>query len=256
MGVVNVTPNSFSESTRHPDPARAAEYALQLVRDGADIVDVGGEATNPWAEPVSLSEELRRVVPVVERLVAAGVTVSVDTTKAEVARSAVVAGAQYINDVSGGLFDPDMASAIGGATYICGHLRGRHLGEVFAEERKSLRWTDVAQELSSRLDRLSADTRARAWVDPGVGFGKGAAAQTNLDLLAHAGDLGRSVGCPVVVGPSRKRFIRALVGKSNPSDFELDQESVRVSVAAVRAGARMIRIHNVALLRAALNASS
>jgi len=256
MGVVNVTPNSFSPSTRHLDPAEAVAYALRLTSQGADIIDVGGEATNPAAEPVSASEELQRTLPVIERLVAADVTVSVDTTKAAVARAAVAAGARYINDVSGGLFDPEMPGAIGDATYICGHLRGRTLREVFSDENRPVHWLEVAEELSARLSGLPAAARARAWIDPGVGFGKGADAQTNLELLRHAGDLERSVGCRVVVGPSRKRFIRALVGKPNPSDPELDQASVWASLAAVDSGASMVRIHNVALLSDALRHGS
>lgn len=254
MGVVNVTPNSFSESTRHLDPGQAVDHALRLVSDGADVIDVGGEATNPRAEPVAASEELRRIVPVVERLVAAGIVVSVDTTKAAVARVAVAAGARYINDVSGGLFDPDMSGAIGGATYICGHLRGKTLREVFSDESHPPPWTAVACELSSRLSDLPPAARSRAWVDPGIGFGKGADPAANLELLRRSGDFGRLLGCPVVVGPSRKRFLRTLLGTPDPSELELDRASVRVSIEAVRAGARMVRIHNVALLREALRA--
>lgn len=253
MGVVNVTPNSFSESTRYPDPGEAIDHALRLVSDGADIVDVGGEATNPRAEPVSAAEELRRIVPVVERLVGAGLAVSIDTTKAEVARVAVAGGVRYVNDISGGLFDPHMSGSIGQATYICGHLRGHTLREVFADERPAP-WTAVANELAARVRELSPDARARAWVDPGIGCGKGADPTTNLELVRHCGDLGRVVGCPVVVGVSRKRFLRVLLGRPDASELELDQASVRVSLEAVQAGARMVRIHNVALLRTALRA--
>src|SRR4051794_35070282 len=124
MGVVNVTPDSFSDGGQFFDADAAVEHGLQLVRDGADIVDVGGEATNPRATPITSDEELRRALPVVERLAAAGATVSIDTTKAIVARAAVAAGARIINDVSGGLFDPDMARAVGGGTYIAGPPRG------------------------------------------------------------------------------------------------------------------------------------
>lgn len=254
MGVVNVTPNSFSASTRHLDPAEAVDHALRLVDDGADVVDVGGEATNPAAAPVAVAEELRRIVPVVEKLVAAGIVVSVDTTKAEVARVAVAAGVRYINDVSGGLFDSHMSGAIGHATYICGHLRGTSLREVFADETQPVGWADVTRELSSRLDALPPGARARAWVDPGVGFGKGADPSTNLELLRRSGDFERALGCPVVVGPSRKRFLRTLLDTPDPTELELDHASVRVSLEAVRAGARMVRIHNVALLRQALHA--
>src|SRR5512146_223475 len=124
MGVVNVTPDSFSDGGRYASADAAVAHGLALLADGADVLDVGGEATNPRAAPITAAEELARVAPVIERLVAAGATVSIDTTKAEVARSAVAAGARYINDISGGLFDPNMAAAVDAcdAAYICGHL--------------------------------------------------------------------------------------------------------------------------------------
>ncbi|MDQ3299144.1 MAG: dihydropteroate synthase, partial [Myxococcota bacterium] len=125
MGVVNVTPDSFSDGGAFLDPARAVAHGLQLARDGADILDVGGEATNPHATAIDADEELRRVLPVIEQLAATGATVSIDTTKAVVARAAVAAGARIINDVSGGLFDPAMAAVVADldVTYIAGHLR-------------------------------------------------------------------------------------------------------------------------------------
>src|SRR4051794_23625446 len=154
MGVLNVTPDSFSDGGRFFDPDAAVAHGLQLVGEGADIVDVGGEATNPRAMPITADEELARALPVVERLAAAGGVVSIDTTKAVVARAAVAAGARIINDVSGGLFDPDMAGAIGEATYIAGHLRGRSLSEVFSAEARCaapLDWRTIADELAGRL---------------------------------------------------------------------------------------------------------
>ena len=245
MGVVNVTSDSFS-SDGMLDPARAIEHGLQLLRDGADLLDVGGEATNPRAAPVAAAEELRRVLPVVEALARAGARVSIDTTKATVARAAVAAGAQIINDVSGGLFDPDMADAVGelGVTYIAGHLRGHTLAEVFAAEHAPS-WREVAAELAARIATLPA---AHVWVDPGLGFGKGADPEGNLELIRHAGDLGRAVGRPVVIGPSRKRFLRKLVGDRG----DLDAATVAACLGAVTAGAQVLRVHNVALLRAAL----
>jgi dihydropteroate synthase len=257
MGVVNVTPDSFSDGGRYLDPDAAVAHALRLVADGADVLDVGGEATNPKAQAIDATEELRRVLPVVERLVAAGATVSIDTTKAEVARAAVAAGATYINDVSGGLFDPAMVVTTGelAATYICGHLRGRSIREVFTDENRPVTWVEVADELSARLAALPEAVRDRAWVDPGVGFGKGGDVATNVELLRRSGDLADRLGRPVVVGPSRKRFVAALARASTgtaPTELDLDRESVRLAVEAVRAGARMIRTHNVALLRDAL----
>jgi len=249
MGVLNVTPDSFSDGGRYVDADAAFAHGLQLAADGADIVDVGGEATGPRATPVPAHDEAVRVLPVVERLVAAGVVVSIDTTKAEVARAAVRAGARYVNDISGGLFDPAIGDAVGEAVYICGHLRGRSLREVFGDESLAVTWTDVADELARRLDALPDDVRARAWVDPGIGFGKGADPATNHALIAHAGDLGRRLGCPVIVGPSRKRFLRA--GLTDPSELDLDRATVAACRDAARAGAHAVRVHNVALLRSA-----
>ncbi len=253
MGVLNVTPDSFSDGGLHLDPDVAAAHGQALVAAGADIVDVGGEATGPRATPVSAEVELGRVLPVIERLVRAQVPVSIDTTKAEVARAAVRAGARYVNDLSGGLFDPEMAHAMAelDATYICGHLRGHSIQDVFAREQP-ITWLDVADELELRLSALGPDVRARTWVDPGLGFGKGADPITNLELLGRAGDLGRRLGQPVLVGPSRKRFLRTLVGSAAPTMDELDRATVDACLAAVRAGAHALRVHNVALLRTAL----
>jgi dihydropteroate synthase len=255
MGVVNVTPDSFSDGGRYLEGDAAVAHGLQLLREGADILDVGGEATNPRAQPVTAAEELRRVLPVVERLAAAGATVSIDTTKAIVARAAVAAGARIINDVSGGLFDPDMRDAIGDAIYIAGHLRGHSLAEVFAAETPTaspIDWQTVADELADRLAVLPEGARERAWIDPGLGFGKGADPEANLALLRHSGDLGARLGRPIVVGPSRKRFVRRAFSVHDDDMAGLDAASVAASLDAIRAGANVVRVHNVALLRAAL----
>jgi dihydropteroate synthase len=255
MGVVNVTPDSFSDGGAFVQPDAAVARGMQLLREGADIVDVGGEATNPRATPITADEELRRVLPVVERLAAAGATVSIDTTKAIVARAAVAAGARIINDVSGGLFDPDMAGAIGEATYIAGHLRGRSLSEVFSAEARQaapLDWRTVADELADRLAALPAAAQGRTWVDPGLGFGKGADPEVNLALLRHSGAIGARLGRPVVVGPSRKRFVRRAFGVRDDDLPALDAASVAASLDGVAGGANVVRVHNVALLRAAI----
>ncbi|HEY1552157.1 MAG TPA: dihydropteroate synthase [Kofleriaceae bacterium] len=249
MGVVNVTPDSFSDGGRYASTDAAIAHGLQLARDGADIVDVGGEATGPRAIAISSDAELARVMPVIERLVGEGIVVSIDTTKAVVARAAVAAGASYVNDISGGVFDPDIGAAVGDAIYICGHLRGRSLREVFHDESRHVTWLEVADELAERLAALPADVAARAWVDPGLGFGKGGDPATNHALISHAGDLARRLGRPVIVGPSRKRFLRADLGP-DPSELELDRASVRACEAAIRAGAHAVRIHNVSALRA------
>jgi dihydropteroate synthase len=257
MGVVNVTPDSFSDGGRYLGVEQAVAHGLALLRDGADILDVGGEATNPRAQPVSVAEELRRVLPVVQQLAAAGATVSIDTTKAAVARAAVELGARIINDVSGGLFDPDMAQAIGEATYIAGHLRGRTIAEVFAAEARvsPLGWQLVADELGERLAALPDGVRDRAWIDPGLGFGKGADPEPNLALLRHCGALGIHLDRLVVVGASRKRFVRRAFQVGHDGDdglAALDAASVAASLDAIAAGANVVRVHNVALLRAAL----
>ena len=258
MGVVNVTPDSFSDGGQFAAADAAIAHGHRLWREGADILDVGGEATNPRAEPVSAEVELARVLPVIAGLVAHGATVSVDTTKAVVARAAVEAGATIVNDVSGGLFDRDMGptlAELAGVTYIVGHLRGTTLAEVFAAEG-SIGWRRVAAELADRLAQLPTAVRERAWVDPGLGVGKGADPEGNLELLRHAGDIGREVGRPVVVGPSRKRFLRRVLGAECPTLDEdpvaLDVASVAACLGAVRTGALVVRAHNVALLRAAL----
>ncbi len=254
MGVVNVTPNSFSDGGRYLDPAVAIAHGHQLVADGADILDIGGEATNPRAEPVGADEELRRVLPVIEGLAVTSATISIDTTKGEVARAAVAAGATIINDVSGGLFDPEMACAVAdagdGVTYIAGHLRGRSLPEVFAAEG-SVSWQTVADELAARLRDIAP---RRAWIDPGIGFGKGADPEGNVALLGHAGDIASTIGRPILVGPSRKRFLKRLLRVEHPTEDVLDAASVLASLAAVRAGAQVVRVHNVTLLRTALTA--
>ena len=255
MGIVNVTPDSFSDGGVFLEHGAAIARGVQLLHDGADIVDVGGEATNPRAIQVTADEELRRILRVVEQLAAGGATVSIDTTKASVARAAIAAGARIVNDVSGGLFDPDMPDAIGDATYIAGHLRGRSLAEVFAREAAvaaPLDWRTVADELADRLAALPPAARDRAWVDPGLGFGKGADPEVNLSLLRHSGALGARLGRPVVVGPSRKRFVRRAFGVRNDDIAGLDAASVEASLEAIAAGANVVRVHNVALLRAAI----
>jgi dihydropteroate synthase len=247
LGVVNVTPDSFSDG--HPGAEQAIAHGLQLLRDGADILDVGGEATNPRATPVPAEVEVARILPVVTEL-ARHARVSVDTTKAEVARAAIAAGATIVNDVSGGLFDPEIHRALSpGVTYICGHLRGRSLAEAFADENRPVTWREVADELAERLAAVLPGIET--WVDPGIGFGKGANPATNEGLVRHSGDLGRALARPVVVGPSRKRYLRrrlAEQGVADPSADDLDRATVTECLVAARAGASVLRVHNVALL--------
>lgn len=267
MGVVNVTPDSFSDGGQFLDGDAAIEHGLALREDGADILDVGGEATNPRAAPTPARDELARIERVIAALASRGARVSVDTTKAEVAVRAVAAGATIVNDVSGGLFDPGMAAAIAGmgpdVIYVAGHLRGASIAEVFAAERAPT-WHEVAAELEARLAALAAartaaptTARTTAWADPGLGFGKGADPEGNLALIRHAGAIGRALHAPVVIGASRKRFLRALLAAPTAAEGAevtraLDAATVAASLAAVTAGAQILRVHNVALLRAAL----
>lgn len=247
MGVVNVTPDSFSDGGEYLDPRAAIEHGLALAADGADILDIGGEATNPRAGAVGTAEELRRVLPVLEGLVGAGRVLSIDTTKAEVARVCVGAGASIVNDVAGGLFDAAMIETVRGlgVRYIAGHLRGSSLAEVFKAEGR-VGWQTVATELAARIEGLDL---LNTWVDPGLGFGKGSDPEGNVALIRHAGDIAATVGCPIVVGASRKRFVRRFAGLTDgaPRD-NLDAASTLATLAAVRAGAHVVRVHNVALL--------
>jgi dihydropteroate synthase len=256
MGVVNVTPDSFSDGGRYVGVDAALAHAEALVAAGADLLDVGGEATNPKAAPVTAAEERARVVPVITAVATRlRVPIAVDTTKAEVARAAVGAGAELVNDVSGGLFDPAMPAALAelGAAYVCSHLRGASIAEVFAAEG-AVGPDEVAAELGARLAALDPAVRARTLVDPGLGFGKGADPATNLALIAASGRLAAATGCPVLIGPSRKRFLRRLTGLEREAD--LDAATVGACLAAVRAGAHVLRVHNVSLLRPAVIAYS
>jgi dihydropteroate synthase len=257
MGVVNVTPDSFSDGGRFVDPEAAIAHGVRLAADGADLLDVGGEATNPRATPIGAAEEIDRVVPVIEGLAAQRlpVRISVDTTKAEVARAARAAGATIVNDVSGGRFDPDIfAAAASAEAYIAGHLRGTSIAEVFAAEVGAPpTWREVLAELEAQLARMPPALVEKTWIDPGIGFGKGADPTTNLELLRRAGELGRALGRPVVVGPSRKRFLARLIGNAPvPGAAALDAATVGACLLAASSGAHVLRVHNVALLRPAL----
>lgn len=247
LGVVNVTPDSFSDGgtaydpTDHPGAAIAAGRAL--LDAGADAIDVGGESTRPGAAPVALADELARVVPVVEALAADGAIVSIDTVKAEVARAAVAAGAVIVNDVSSGTLDAAMLPLVADldVPYVCTHIQGEP-----RTMQDSPRYDDVVTEVHDhlaatvvRLEGLGL-SRDRVVVDPGIGFGKSAA--DNLALLRATRDL-TSIGRPVLVGASRKSFIGALTGVDDPA--ERLEGSLAVAALAVAAGARIVRVHDV-----------
>ena len=249
VGVVNTTPDSFSDGGRHASVDAAVARALALVADGADLIDIGGESTRPGAAPIALAEELARTVPVVERLAAErpAAVLSIDTCKGEVARAALAAGAEVVNDVSGGLFDGETARAAAesGALFVCGHVRGRTLAEVHAAPPP--RFEELVAELAARLADLPASLAGRIAVDPGLGFGK--QAPQNLELLRRAGELSAALSCPVMVGPSRKRFLGELTGRPVA---ERDAATVGAALAAAVAGAHLIRVHEVAAVRDAL----
>ena len=250
MGVVNVTPDSFSDGGRFLEPAAAIAHAEALVAEGADIIDVGGESTRPGAAPVDEREELRRVIPVIEAL--AGrlkAPISVDTMKPGVARAALAAGASIVNDVAANREDDAMwrAAAKAGAGYVVVHMRGEP-----ATMHRDPVYQDVAREVEDffieRLKRLNDSGVAAAQVvlDPGIGFGK--TAEHNLQLLAGLGRFTR-MGRPVMLGVSRKSFIGKLSG--SPENERLPG-ALACTVLAAEAGVQMFRTHDVAATAGAL----
>jgi dihydropteroate synthase len=242
MGIVNVTPDSFSDGGRFLDPAAAVAHGLALAAAGADVLDVGGESTRPGAAPVDADEELRRVLPVVERLAAeAGVPVSIDSRKAVVAAAALEAGATVVNDIGGGR-DPEMLGVVAGADagLVVMHMQGEP-----RTMQESPRYDDVVVDVGDFLvDRLAAARQAgiataSLCADPGLGFGKTAA--HNLTLLARLGELVARVDVPVLVGASRKSFIARAVGDDPTAR---DDGSLATAVWAVDHGARIVRVHD------------
>lgn len=243
MGVVNVTPDSFSDGGLYLDPGAAIEHGRELEVVGAEILDVGGESTRPGAEEVPLEEELRRVVPVIEGLAGGGAEISVDTSKAAVAAAALEAGATIVNDVTALRGDPEMAGlcADRGATVVLMHM----LGSPRTMQENPV-YEDVVAEVAAFLrERLEAAVAAgipaeRIWLDPGIGFGK--TAEHNLELLRRLGEL-RGLGRPLVIGTSRKSFI----GRLDGSDAgERLGGTIASSVLAAAEGADVLRVHDVA----------
>ncbi|MER5967026.1 dihydropteroate synthase [Streptomyces sp. NPDC002057] len=248
MGVVNVTPDSFSDGGRWFDTTTAVTHGLDLVAGGADLVDVGGESTRPGATRVDEDEELRRGVPVVRALTAEGVVVSVDTMRASVAARAIDAGAALVNDVSGGLADPAMVPAVaaGGVPFVVMHWRG------FSHDMNSRAvYGDVVGEVVAELAlRVEAEVGAgippeRLVIDPGLGFAK--RAEHDLSLVAGLGAL-RSLGRPVLVARSRKRFLGHVLsdpeGVPPPAEGR-DAATAALSAIAAYAGAWAVRVHDV-----------
>jgi dihydropteroate synthase len=240
MGVLNVTPDSFSDGGEHDTVDTAIAYGLRLREQGADLVDVGGESTRPGALRVSDVVEAGRVVPVIAALTAAGVACSVDTMRASVASAAVEAGAVLVNDVSGGLADPSMLAAVAatGSPYVVMHWRGHS-----ADMQSRAVYTDVVEEvcseLSSRLEACAAAGVAEVLVDPGIGFAK--TADHNWALLAALPRL-QALG-PLLLGSSRKAFLGALLDDRDP--VGRDAATTALSTLAAHAGAWGVRVHDV-----------
>jgi dihydropteroate synthase len=253
MGVVNVTPDSFSDGGAWFDAAAAVSHGLRLAAEGADIVDVGGESTRPGAERVDAGEELRRIRPVISELAAAGVLVSVDTMRSSVAEVALDAGARLVNDISGGLADPRMPRLVAeaGVPYVVTHWRG-YSRDMQAKAVYDDVVREVSDELRQRVDAVTAagvDPSAII-VDPGIGFAK--LPGHNWALLAGLGEVARLGGgppFPVLIGASRKSFLGTLLrapgGEPRPA-VERDDASVAVSALAAAAGAWCVRVHAVA----------
>jgi dihydropteroate synthase len=254
MGVVNVTPDSFSDGGRWLDPAAAVAHGRELVAEGAAILDVGGESTRPGAEPVPEAEELRRVVPVLEGLAGAGAQLSVDTSKLAVARAALDAGATYVNDVTAFRGDPGMAALVAerGADCCLMHMHGEP-----RTMQDDPRYGDVVAEVAAFLEQRArfaiaeGVARERIQLDPGIGFGKTAA--HNLELLRRIGEL-CALGFPVVVGVSRKSFLAALTG--TPPGPGLAVATAAANVLAFERGARVFRVHDVRATAEALTVAA
>jgi len=248
VGVLNCTPDSFSDGGRYSTVDAAVEAAARMAEEGANWIDVGGESTRPGAAPVAAAEEQRRVLPVIEamrRRLSPSVRISIDTYKAGTARAAVAAGASVINDVSGGRLEPEIVrvAAETGAGIVLGHLRGAP-----ATMMDDVRFGDVVDEVASELEERLAGARAagcyETWVDPGIGFGK--RLEHNVALLRALPALRARLEVPILVGVSRKAFIGQLTGR--PAGERVFGTAAAVTV-AVMGGAAAVRVHDVAEMR-------
>ncbi|MCG6157122.1 dihydropteroate synthase [Rubinisphaera margarita] len=250
MGIVNVTPDSFSDGGHFQQTDAAVAHALRLVGDGADILDIGGESTRPRAEPVTVDDELARVVPVIERLAGQiSIPISIDTTKAEVARQSLAAGAEIVNDISGLTFDADMPGVCSdsGAGVVCMHIQGTP-----QTMQDNPHYEDCVAEIDDWLqDRLATLRQQgipseRVVLDPGIGFGK--TAQHNLEILSSIAAI-RSKGRPVLIGHSRKSFLKKLLHR------EMEERlagTLGVSIALAEQHTDILRVHDVASVKDAL----
>jgi dihydropteroate synthase len=250
MGIVNVTPDSFSDGGQFFDPGVAIAHALQLVADGADMLDIGGESTRPYAEPVSVDEELRRILAVVHAMAdQVTVPISIDTSKAMLAKAAIEAGAEIINDVTALTADPQMIGvALEYGPAVCAmHMQGTPQTMQDAPSYADV-VTEVRQFLRERRDALEAAgiSRDRICLDPGIGFGK--THEHNITLMRHCREL-HALGCPVLVGHSRKGFLGKLIGSK-----EADRTHANIGAALSLAvqGVQIVRVHDVQAVREAL----
>lgn len=241
MGIVNVTPDSFSDGGRFLDPAAAIAHGRALAAAGAAILDVGGESTRPGAASVSAEEEIARVIPVVTALAEGPVPVSIDTAKAQVAAAALDAGARMVNDVTGGV-DPEMLPLVArtGAAYVAMHMRGTPRTMQQCTDYDDV-VRDVAEELCGRVDAALAAGVARAGLlaDPGIGFAK--TFEHNVALLRALPDIASATGVPILVGTSRKSFLARLAGDDGREDATL-----ATTVWSFEHGAAVVRVHDVA----------
>ncbi|MET4637717.1 dihydropteroate synthase [Mycetocola sp. 2940] len=252
MGILNVTPNSFSDGGRYLDHAAAIEHGRRLVADGADLIDVGGESTRPGAERIGSAEEQRRILPVIRALAADGIRLSVDTMNADTARASVEAGVDIINDVSGGRADPLMASVAAetGALFLLSHWRG-HSTDMDAHANYDDVVRDVRAELVAQLGVVESAgvARERIILDPGLGFAK--ASGHNWEILARLDEL-QSIGLPVLIGASRKRFVGTLLEDGAPM-ADRDLPTAVISALLADAGIWGVRVHNVRATTIALD---
>lgn len=252
MGILNVTPDSFSDGGRYADRDVALQHAGEMIAAGADIIDVGGESTRPGADRLDPAEEQRRAMPIVRELIGRGIPVSIDTMNSATAQVAVEAGVVLVNDVSGGLADARMADVIAdtGVRYIAMHWRGPSATmEANAVYGNVVR--DVRDELRARVDELLAHgvQRSQIVLDPGIGFAKNA--KQSWAVLGHLREF-ETLGYPVLVGASRKSFLGALLPKGTPAS-ERDRPTAVISALAAEAGAWGVRVHDVAGTKAALD---
>ena len=247
MGVLNVTPDSFSDGGRFNDPTIATKHALQMIEDGADIIDIGGESTRPGSDRISVQEELDRVLPVISALSNSGVAISIDTMRSEVASAAISAGACMINDVSGGKSDPEMLKYVATlkTPYILMHWRGpSNIMNTLTDYNDVV--ADVTNEISNQVDVAVAAgiARERIAIDPGIGFAK--TVDQNWPILKHL-DVLEGLGLPILMGASRKKFLGELLAKDGVARDSDEREIATTAISTLMAarGLWAVRVHDV-----------